>query len=365
MTTATGDIELIEDDDTLVEEGSNEFLEMSDEEFLALDFATTNPVVAPVVEAAAAVETPPVVTPVAANTPVAAPAVEAPPAEGAAPVVEPPAAVNYQEAYEKLTAPFRANGKDMQVENVDEAIRLMQLGANYNKKMAALKPGLKALKMLENNGLLDEGKLSFLIDVNKKDPAAITRLLKDSGLDPLNLDLEKADDYRASSYTVADVELDLDSVLEELKDSPTYTKTLDLVSTKWDAISRKTVANTPQLLKVIDGHMATGVYPLISTALEKQRMLGTLNGLTDIEAYQKVGDELHAKGAFNHLFQPKVEKPAAIVVTATPKAADTGLNDRRRAAAPTRSMSVVKTDDQFNPLAMSDEEFSKTMGNQF
>ena len=63
--------------------------------------------------------------------------------------------IDYKAEYERLTQSFKANGKEIAVANVDEAISLMQMGANYNKKMAALKPNLKLLKLLENNKLLD------------------------------------------------------------------------------------------------------------------------------------------------------------------------------------------------------------------
>ena len=39
---------------------------------------------------------------------------------------------------DKLFAPFKASGVDMQVRSVDEAVQLMQMGANYQKKMQNL-----------------------------------------------------------------------------------------------------------------------------------------------------------------------------------------------------------------------------------
>lgn len=125
---------------------------------------------------------------------------------------------DYEKLYNELLSPFRANGKEIQIDKVEDARRLMQMGANYNKKMAALKPHLKTLKLLENNGLLDEQKLSFYIDIEQKKPEAIAKLLKDSNIDPLDFDLEK-NDYKASTYTVDDREIELDTVLDELKDS--------------------------------------------------------------------------------------------------------------------------------------------------
>ena len=43
-----------------------------------------------------------------------------------------------KEVYNKVFAPFRANGKEIQVKSVDDVISLMQMGANYNKKMASI-----------------------------------------------------------------------------------------------------------------------------------------------------------------------------------------------------------------------------------
>ena len=283
----------------------------------------------------------------------------------AAPEVVP---VDYQAAYEKLTGKFKANGKDMQIDNVDDAIRLMQLGANYNKKMLGLKPGMRVLKLLENNGLMDEAKLNFLIDLDKKDPAAITKLLKDSKVDPLDIDVQKESTYKPTSRQVNDEELALDSVLEDLKDSPTYTKTLDVVTTKWDAKSRNTVAKEPQLLKVIDSHIASGVYDVISTELNKQRVLGNLDGLSDIEAYQKVGDDIEAKGGFGHLFQKEQPKtpvaPVSPVVT-NKKVETAALNDKRRAAGSSKGGAPAAAKPGISPWGMSDEEFTKQFDSKF
>lgn len=264
----------------------------------------------------------------------------------------------------KILAPFKANGRDMKVENVDEAIALMQMGANYNKKMAGLKPSLKILKFLENNQLLDEEKLSFLVDVHKKDPAAINKLIKDSGIDVMELDASKADSYKRTTASVDDREIELDTVLKDLEDSPTYAKTLNVVTKEWDSNSKEQIASRPQLLKIIDNHVQTGIYDLVSTELQRQRALGKLDGVSDIEAYRRIGDAMHAEGRFNHLeTQSSQEKPqpkAPVVVPAKPKKQDDeALNNKRRALSPSKAAVPAKVPDDFNPLGLSDAEFMK------
>lgn len=271
-------------------------------------------------------------------------------------------AVDYEAEYKRLLAPFKANGREIQVKSVDDAVALMQMGANYNKRMAALKPNLKMLKLLENNGLMSEEKISYLIDLEKKNPAAINKLVKDSGLDPMDLDAEKAGEYKPKIHSVDDREIDLDTVLDEIQETPTYTQTLEIVSKKWDGASKQTIASTPQLLKVINDHVANGIYSLINQEVERERMFGRLNGLSDIEAYRRVGDAINARGGFNHLVSNQVKpNQEPVVVQPKPKApADDKLNEKRRAASSTKPANVSTTAaSDFNPLALSDEEFSK------
>lgn len=274
--------------------------------------------------------------------------------------------VDYKAAYEKITAPFKANGKEIQVASVEDAITLMQMGANYNKKMAALKPSIRLMKMLEANGLLNEEKLSYLIDLEKKNPDAISKLVKDSGVDPLEIDTDKASDYKPSTYKVDDREIELDQVLDSIQDTPSYSRTLDVVSNKWDGASKQVIANTPQLLTVINQHVQSGIYDLISKEIESERMFGRLDGLSDIEAYRQVGDSIQARGGFNHLGTPKGNVPTAPkVVQPKPKQDDEDKRrEKKRAASSTKASAPVK-EQAFDPLSMSDEEFSKMANRQF
>ena len=301
------------------------------------------------------------VTTTAVQEPAAAAKPEVVDADGKVQEVAPAeAAINYEAAYKKLFAPFKANGKDLQVATVDEAVTLMQMGANYNKKMAALKPNLKLMKLLENNGLLSEEKRSFLIDLEKKNPDAIGKLLKDGGIDPLDLNAENASDYKPHTYNVDDRELELDTILGELQDSPSYNRTLDVVSNKWDGASKQVIAQQPQLLKVINDHISNGVYDLISTEIERERMFGRLNGLSDLEAYRHVGDAIQARGGFDHLASQGQAKPAVQpAVKPAPVVDDQKLKDKKRAASPTKATPATAPAADFNPLALSDDEFTK------
>ena len=281
-----------------------------------------------------------------------------------APVVE-PNTTDYKAMYEKMTAPFKASGREIAVKDVDDAIALMQMGVNYNKKMAALKPNLKLMKLLENNGMLSEERISFLIDLEKKSPEAISKLVKDSGIDPMDLTTETASEYKPNTYRVDDKEIELDTVLDEISGIPTYNRTLDIVSTKWDGPSKQVIAGSPQILKVINDHVQSGIYDIILKEVESERMFGRLSGLSDIEAYRKVGDAIQLRDGFAPVRQGQQTATKTVVPPPKPKVDDDKLRDKKRAASSTKPAGSNQPSKDFNPLALSDDDFSKMINEKF
>ena len=268
--------------------------------------------------------------------------------------------IDYKALYEQLTAPFKANGKEMSVKNVDEAITLMQMGANYNKNMAAMKPNRKFIKMLETADLLDESKLSYLIDLNRKDPNAINKLIKDSGIDVLNIDPEKGSEYQAKNYAASDKILELEAVLVDLESSPKYVELTEVVGNQWDVASKQTITEYPEILNVLENHMQTGIYDVVVQEVEREKMLGRLKGLSDIDAYRKVGDAIQERGGFDFLNAKEIKEPAKpVVVVPPPKIADNDkVNEKKRAASASKP-SVTSAVTTPKALELSDEEFMK------
>lgn len=273
------------------------------------------------------------------------------------------ASIDYKAEYNKILAPFRANGKEIKVDNIKDAIDLMRMGANYHKKMAGLKPAMKLVKMLQNNDLLDEGKLGYLIDLANKDKDAVTKLIKDSGINPLDIDVEKESTYVPKNHKVDDREIELDNVLDDLKGSPEYKKTINVISNEWDEASRQLVVENPSLIPVINDHIANGVYDQIMGEVENQRRLGKMSGVSDIEAYKQVGAAMQERQAYTSQQQAKSQQDQANTVE---KSKVTSTSDskkrknRKMAASTTKSTkSKSKSKGDYNPLEMDDDEFDK------
>lgn len=270
-------------------------------------------------------------------------------------------AVDYKAAYEQIMAPFKANGKEIKLESPDEVIRLMQMGANYTKKLQALQPNLKLLKMLENNGLLDEGKLSYLIDIERKDPKAIQKLLRDSGIDPMDIDTSVEPTYKPGNHKVSDEEMRFTTALEEASSDPAGKNLIVEINKTWDGSSKNALYQDPNILRVLTEQKQNGIYDQVTAEIDRRKLLGTIpENEPFIQVYYRVGQELTQKGVLT----PKNLAPAStqtsrVVETRQAPTSKTVTNsDKARAASPTRT-APKKVAQDFNPLAMSDEDFEK------
>ena len=278
--------------------------------------------------------------------------------------------IDYKAAYEKLTAPFKANGSELKIDNVDEAITLMQKGANYNSKMQALKPNLKIMKALDKAGLLNEDKINHLIDLARHDKNAITKLLADSKINPLDIDTEDAKDYVPGNHGVTDLEMRFNDVLAEIATTPTYDRTIKVISSEFDPKSKALLSESPDKIAVINSHMSTGLYDVVKREVTKQRLLGKISdSLSELEAYEHVGSMLYESGALTEYFGEKEsQKPNQQQKTGTTNkppvkkdSAQEEIKNRKKAVAPTSAKKSAQAAD-FNPLGMSDDEFLKQFG---
>lgn len=271
-------------------------------------------------------------------------------------------AFDYKTGFEKLIGtPIKANGKEITVDSVDDAIRLMQMGMGYSSKMAELKPAQRLIAMLENNDFMDEDKLNYAIDlIVKRDPKAINKLVAEAGIDKYDLDEETATDYTPNDYRVSDQNLAVDNALKDISSTPTYSRTLNVIGKEWDSASRDIIKRNPQVIGLLNSQIASGMFDTVQQEVEKRRMFGTLpEGMSNLEAYKLVGDSLYAmqpnlgtpQGQFQEQVQATVSKPIQ-----KPNR-ETVVRQKKAASAPRGKTSVSKQMvDVFN---MSDDDFLK------
>ncbi|QDH84603.1 putative tape measure protein [Achromobacter phage vB_AxyP_19-32_Axy22] len=279
-----------------------------------------------------------------------------------------PADFDYKSAYEQLMKPFKANGKMVQARSPEEAIALMQQGANYTRKMQELQPYRKLHLMLESAGLLNEDKLSFLIDIEKKNPEAIKKLLKDANIDPMDIDTSTDPQYQEGNHKISDSEARFITELEDVKSTPEGEETVKAISTSWDQASKQALLDNPGLVKAIHQQRESGVYDIITAEIDHLRTLGQIPaGVSFIQAYKTVGDYLKEQGKLGQPAQVKdtppgsKAAPAATAPVATRVAApkpEVTNGKQASAASPSRS-APRKVSPIVNYMAMSDEEILK------
>lgn len=280
------------------------------------------------------------------------------------------APIDYKAAYEQIMAPFKAAGKTVQLQSPEEVVQLMQMGAHYTKKMQALQPNLKLLKMLQNNDLLDEGKLSYLIDINRKDPAAIQKLVREAGIDPLDIDTSVEPAYQPGNHKVSDEEITFQTTLEDVTSDPVGKELVLSIHETWDKVSKEALFADPSIMKVLAEQKSNGIYDTVTSEIERRRTLGTLGNQPFLQVYEQVGKELQAQGKLTQQSaappQPQPVPQAGQaggrqVLETRPTAPKTAKNsDKVKAASPTRTTGPRTVASDFNPLAMSDEEFEKS-----
>ena len=263
--------------------------------------------------------------------------------------------VDFEAAYKRITSPFKASKRMMQVNNIDDAIALMQKGADYHNKMKTLSPHLKMVSMLEKEGLLDQAKLNNLIDISKKDPKAIAQLIKDSGIDPLDIDTEEEVGYKPNNYGVSDKEFKINQAIDDIRGTASFDKTINILAKEWDNESKNLISDNPEIIAIINDHVFNGVYDKVQSIVDTERALGRLN-VPDVEAYRQVAEHLQQQGSIvpdGQVTPPKASLPKT-------KAKDAAeIQQKRKAAAATKKTTSKANSNTSNYLNMTDEEFMK------
>ena len=266
--------------------------------------------------------------------------------------------VNINDAYEKIMAPFKANGKEIKLNSPDEVISLMQKGANYTAKMQDLAAHKRTILMLEKSGLTNEDDLSLLIGLYKKDPEAIKKYFKDTQLDPFDIDTTSEVNYNPAIHKIPESEVETRTILGDLKSTPEGLSTIKTISDSWDEESINFAWQNPECFNVIHEQRESGVYKEITEEIERQTTIGTLpENLPFLEKYNRVGNQLFGSNT-DTTQQATEERP--IETRVQRPTSSNGNSERAKAASPTRATkrSSLVIDDLAN---LDDDAFLKQM----
>ena len=256
-----------------------------------------------------------------------------------------------------LNKPIKANGKNVQLKSVEDAIKLIQMGLGYNKRVKELKDKTKIADLLEQNGITSDQDVNFLLDLHNKDKSAISKLMKDADIDPLDIDPDEEGEYEAKDYKLESKDYDeeaLNSAIDKVRETDTGEEAIDLLANQWDSKSHDFALQNPEVIVDINQHMELGIYKAIVSAVEYKRSLGEIGSeLSDIEAYMMIGLELEKDGVISASNSNKT-KPSA-----QSKASKSKIKQSAKIRKNVSKRSKGKKTPAGNTYNMTDKEFEE------
>ena len=255
--------------------------------------------------------------------------------------------VDYKSIYEQVFKPFKANGKEITPKSVEDIISLMQMGANYTKKMQLMAPMKKVVQSLDN-AKIDEQELNFLIDVSKGDKEAIKQLLIKHKIDPLEIDLDGDNTYSPRNNIASDEDVEFNDTLMDIHDS--LPRIQEILNNTWDDNSKKAILKDPRLMRALHEEVQMGRFDEVQKRLEAEKTFGRYKGISDVNAYIDLVSKMEQER-----MKTKIQPETPIRTESTKKIPD------KSKAAPTKgktskSSSSLTAKDL---LSMSDDEFNK------
>ena len=267
----------------------------------------------------------------------------------------PPKDVDYETVYKNIFKPFKANGKDITPRTVEDVVQLMQMGANYTKKMQLMAPLKKAAESLSRADI-KEDDLNFLIDVHKGDKEAIKKLLTKHNVDPMELDLDSTN-YVPKNNIVSDEDVEYSNILDDIRDS--LPKIQEIMTNTWDTRSKEALLKDPNLMRALHEEIAMGRFDNVQAQLEIEKTFGRYKGKSDVEAYIDLVTKLAAKEQSNHQPDgtnkptPKADVPTKPIPDKT-KAAPIRTKATNQGSTLTAKDIFSMSEDQFAKLSIRD-----------
>ena len=205
---------------------------------------------------------------------------------------------NYKEFYEQVAlAKFTANGKEVEgFKDPADLIRAQQMLHGYSDKMKVFKEYKPFLKALEERKLTtDADKFNLAMSIVDGDPEAIKKVLKEKGIDPLELDLEDIK-YTEKNTLPSQAQMLIEDTYEQAENLGVGDKFTKVINKDWDIKSLQELVNNNAVRADLLQHLSDGTYDIVSNEIKKMELLdatGVLNGMTSIDKYRMATERIY------------------------------------------------------------------------
>ena len=244
----------------------------------------------------------------------------------------------------------RANGVEYEFTNSEKLAmfdKMFPQATDYTKKMQQIKPWRKTIDAIEQ-AKLGQDDVNLMIDVLKGDKDAIAAVLKRTGVDALDLDVDNSD-YVAKDYGRNDTELNIKDIVDEISGDPEYRITHNVINKQWDEKSVEAFVEDPNMIRLLHTDVKSGVFDQVSPIANKLKIYdgGTKSDLD----YYKMAAQQYFAGQKEKQTQAVAESTASaeaervateksridnVKATEAKRSATKSDSAKRKAATPTK-----------------------------
>lgn len=159
---------------------------------------------------------------------------------------------------------------------------------DYTKKTQALKEYRKTIDIVQNAGISDND-LNLFADVLKGDKEAIATILKRTGVDALDLDVENVN-YAPKNYGRNDTELAIKDIVDDISADKEYVITHNILEKQWDSKSREKFIEDPNMIRGLHIDVKSGLYDKLNPIMQKLKIYDG-NSKSDLDYYFRAHDQ--------------------------------------------------------------------------
>ena len=168
--------------------------------------------------------------------------------------------------------PLKVNGKMIPINSMEELYTLASGGAAVTKKFQEIAAHKKSIAIMQEHNLT-EADLSLLIEARNGSKDALASLVKQSGIDSMDVTDKVSDGYQPGAYIPDESAINLREVQQEISVDPEYQLTQNIVNNFMDEPSQDMMIKNPEIIRGIHQDVKSGAYELVSAHAQKLKLM--------------------------------------------------------------------------------------------
>jgi hypothetical protein len=242
-------------------------------------------------------------------------------------------------------APLKVSGKQIPINSLEELYTLASGGAAVTQKFQEIAGHKKSIAIMQDHNLT-EADLSLLVEAKNGSKDALASLVKQSGIDSLEVTDEVSEGYKPGAYIPSDQQISLQEVQHEISRDEEYAVTQNVVNNILDERSQDMLVQNPQMIRGLHEDIKSGAYLSVSAHAQKLKLMDG-GRRSDMEYYIQAAQEGPSP-------QDVPAVPAAVVPEQQSPKKKVVSKDKRKAAASNRNSNKAPSIKDIND--MTDEE---------